>query len=369
MATTYNWQQPDWPHFRYDAAALSSLIHEFAEKSGQAKGTLRVLPEGEQEAAILQMLIAEAIKTSEIEGEYLSRKDVYSSVQAALGVAGAPAHVADRRAVSISALVVDVRKTFAETLTAEMLWRWHTMLFKDSRSLDVIGNWRQGKGPMQVVSKREEVYFEAPPSERVPEEMDTFIRWFNDTAPGGAKAMSVAPIRAAITHLYFESIHPFEDGNGRIGRALAEKALAQVAGAPPVMSISAALEKGHAQYYLDLQTAQTGNEITGWIQQFISVLILAQDNAEEMIDFILRKAKFYDRHRAVLNERQAKAVERMMEEGPDGFEGGMNATKYMSITRASKATATRDLQDLLRAGAIERIGESGGRSTRYALNV
>ncbi len=367
----YNWQQPDWPQFHYDAAALGEVLFRFAQKSGYTAGLLSTLSVADAEAVLLQTLIAEAIKTSEIEGEFLSRKDVYSSIQHHLHPAGTPPHITDRRAADISALVVDVRNTYAEPLTKEKLGHWHRMLFENSR-LKAVGTWRQGPDPMRVVSGtygRETVHFEAPPANRVPAETDAFIQWFNDTAPAGKSPISAAPVRAAIAHLYFESIHPFEDGNGRIGRALAEKALAQTLGAPILLSLSNTLRESHAQYYLDLQSAQQQNEITEWIRRFTETLIRAQEVAAEWITFILRKAKFYDTYRSLLNARQLKAIERMLEEGPSGFEGGMNATKYGSLTGASKATATRDLQDLLEIGAVVRLGESGGRSTRYGLNI
>ena len=369
---SYNWQQSDWPTFRYDVAALGESLQTFAEKSGYTNGMLVALSATDREAIMLQTLIAEAMKTSEIEGEFLSRKDVYASIQRNLDIAGAPLHTTDRRAEGISALVVAARSTFEVPLSQDVLYSWHHSLFEGSRHLRVVGAWRKGVKPMRVESGaigRETIHFEAPPATRVPMEMRRFIRWFNETAPGGSKPIGPAAIRAAIVHLYFESIHPFEDGNGRIGRALAEKALAQGLGAPPMMSLSNALKEGHTRYYLDLQSAQRSNEITEWIHQFTEVLIRAQDHAADWIGFVLKKAKFYDRYRHALNQRQAKAIERMLEEGPSGFQGGMNAAKYGSITGASKATATRDLQELLQTGAVVRMGESGGRSTRYTLNL
>ena len=198
--------------------------------------------------------------------------------------------------------------------------------------------------------------------------MKKFIKWFNDTGPGGTHEIKKAPVRSAIAHLYFESIHPFEDGNGRIGRAIAEKALSQGIGRPVFMSLSKTIEANKNEYYNALEKAQRSNEITEWISYFVKTIIAAQTEAEEQIEFILKKAKFFDRFKDRLSERQVKVIRRMLEEGPQGFKGGMNASKYVSITNASKPTATRDLQSLLELGVFILLGESGGRSTRYQLN-
>lgn len=208
---------------------------------------------------------------------------------------------------------------------------------------------------------------EAPPSSRISAEMERFIRWFNETAPGGTKDIRTAAVRSAVAHLYFESIHPFEDGNGRIGRALSEKAISQGLGRPALLSLSNSIEAKRRDYYDALKEAQQTNEITPWVTWFVHVTVEAQTQAEAQIDFTLRKAWLFDRHRNQLNERQLQILHRMLEEGPTGFEGGMSAKKYMSITGASKATATRDLQDLTAKGIFEPIG--GGRSTGYKINL
>jgi Fic family protein len=176
-------------------------------------------------------------------------------------------------------------------------------------------------------------------------------------------------VRSAIAHLYFETIHPFEDGNGRIGRAIAEKALSQTIGRPVMLSLSRAIEADKNAYYTALETAQRSNEITPWVTYFIRRTLDAQMEAESQIEFTLKKTKFFDRYKGQLNERQVKVVRRMLEEGPKGFEGGMNARKYMGITKTSKATATRDLQQLLETGAFKLAGKAGGRSTGYQVNL
>lgn len=314
-------------------------------------------------------MVSEALKTSEIEGEYLSRKDVMSSIKNNLGLNAHPERVKDKSAEGIGELMIDVRNTWKEKLTKEKLFSWHTMVLKDAKKINT-GAWRKHKEPMQVISGRVgklKVHYEAPPSTRVPKEMDQFIDWFNETAPGGKKEIKKAPVRSAIAHMYFESIHPFEDGNGRIGRAIAEKALSQGIGRPVILSLSKTIEGDKKLYYGALEKAQRSNEITDWINYFVKAILSAQTEAEQQINFILKKAKFFDRYKDQFNSRQHAVIRRMFEEGFEGFEGGMNAGKYMSIAKTSKATATRDLQDLTEKGAITGFG--GGRSTRYRLNL
>ncbi|MEJ8802120.1 Fic family protein [Pontibacter sp. H249] len=365
----YNWQQPDWPEFRYDVSKVDDMLFEFAALAGHVGGMLKALPEAVRLEAVLDMMVAEAIKTSEIEGEYLSRQDVVSSIRNNLGLNQSPEATKDKMAQGAGELMVDARKTYAEALTAEKLFQWHTMLLKEQKRIHV-GMWRSHEEPMQVVSGalgKEKVHFEAPPSARIPDEMSRFIQWFNQTAPGGDKEMRKGPVRSAVAHLYFETLHPFEDGNGRIGRAIAEKALSQTLGRPVLLSLSRTIEADKQAYYNALEQAQKSNDITSWVIYFVSVILTSQQQAISLVDFILKKSKFFDRFRDALNERQTKAVRRMFDAGPEGFEGGMNARKYIGITKASKATATRDLQQLLELGAF--IQEGGGRSTRYILNI
>ena len=365
----YNWQQDDWPDFKYELQEVDDLLLAFAEETGRVKGMLHAMSDEMQTVAIIDTMVAEAIKTSEIEGEYLSRQDVLSSIRRNLGVDTPPALVKDKKAQGIGDLMVDVRKSYLEPLTEEKLFEWHKMLMRGSKSITT-GAWRFHKEPMQVVSGAlgaEKVHFEAPPSSQVPMEMKQFLDWFNDTAPGGKEEIKKAPVRSAVAHLYFETIHPFEDGNGRIGRAIAEKALSQTLGNPVLLSLSRTIEADKKSYYAALEQAQRSNGITPWVNYFVGVILAAQKGANELIDFTLKKTKFFDRFKGSLNERQAKAVIRMLEAGPEGFIGGMNASKYISITKTSKATATRDLQHLADIGTL--VIQSGGRSTHYLLNL
>lgn len=364
----YNWQQPDWPEFRYNLSGIEEALFTLAEKTGQASGLLKGLPADAQMEATVEMMVVEAIKTSAIEGELLSRKDVMSSMRKNLGLeTGHP--TGDKRAQGTAALMLAVRNSFADPLSEETLFDWHRLIMTGHRHV-AAGLWRTHTEPMQVVSGavgHEQVHFEAPPSSRIPEEMARFIHWFNDTAPGGSNEIRKAAVRSAIAHLYFESIHPFEDSNGRIGRALSEKALSQGLGRPALLSLSRAIEAKRNDYYDALKEGQQSNEVTPWIRWFVNIVLEAQNQAEELIDFTLKKTRLFDRVRDQLNERQMQILRRMLEEGPDGFEGGMSAKKYMTITGASKATATRDLQDLAEKHIF--IPTGGGRSTHYKIQL
>ena len=367
----YNWQQHDWPNFRYDTSIIEDSLFVIAEKTGLINGKISHLTEDLKTEAMINLMVEEAVKTSEIEGEYISRPDIRSSIKNNLGLNQNIVPVHDKRAQGVVELMLDVRNTFNEPLTEKKLFDWHLMLLSASPNPNLrVGCWRMHEEPMQVVSGyhgRWTVHYEAPPSKRVPDEMAKFICWFNDTAPGKIQAIKLAPVRAAIAHLYFESIHPFEDGNGRIGRAIAEKALSQGVGYPIILSLSQAIDADKKAYYVALNQASRTNEITSWVSYFVNTILTAQLDVEKQINFIINKSAWFDKHENKLNDRQLKVMRRMMRAGITGFEGGMSAKKYMTMTGTSKATATRDLQDLLVMGAVRQIGE--GRSVCYELNL
>jgi len=365
----YNWQRNDWPDFRYSLEGLQELLLRFTGKSGRVDGLLAALPEAGQTDAWIQLMVSEAMKTSEIEGEMLSRPDVMSSIKNNLGLNAEPKRVGDRRAEGVAGLMVRAREDFAKPVTQKMLFEWHALLMKGSPRVR-LGAWRRHKEPMLIVSGsigNEQVHYEAPPSAAVPGEMKRFIQWFNHSAAGKKNDVTFPPVRAAIAHLYFESIHPFEDGNGRIGRALSEKALSQGMGHPILLSLSQAIEANRAGYYAALKQAQQSVDITDWIFWFVKTLVCAQEAAEADIEFILKKTKLFDRVRGQLNDRQMKVLRRMFKEGSGGFQGGMGAKKYMGIAKTSKPTATRDLQDLVAKGVFVPLG--GGRATRYQISL
>jgi len=364
----YNWQQPDWPEFQYDLSGVEETLFKLAEKTGKVSGLLKGLTADAQMEATIEMMVIEAIKTSAIEGELLSRKDVLSSIRKNLGIqTGHP--TGDKRAQGTAALMLAVRNNFASPLSEETLFEWHRLIMTGHRHI-ATGQWRTHAEPMQVVSGavgHERVHFEAPPSSRIPGEMARFIQWFNDTAPDGPKAIRKTVVRSALAHIYFESIHPFEDGNGRIGRALSEKVFSQGLGQPALLSLSRAIEAKRHDYYDELKESQQSNDVTLWVTWFVNIALEAQIQAEGQIEFTLKKTRLFDRWKDDLNERQLQVLRRMLDEGPQGFEGGMNAKKYMVITGASKATATRDLQELVERGIVAPTG--GGRSIRYQINL
>ena len=359
----YNWQFSQWPEFKYDLSEIEGDLLTYADLSGQISGAVKGLEDDAQSETIIDIMIAEAIKSSEIEGEFLSRPDVASSIRNCLGVKSDANDIRDPASQGAAELMVDVRNSWHEELSEGKLFEWHRMLMRGSRGIEV-GCWRSHAEEMQVVSGAigaQKVLYAAPPSERVQSEMTSFIDWFNSSSGKTLRS----PIRSAIAHLYFESIHPFEDGNGRIGRVIAEKALSQGLGRPVLLSLSQTINQQRSDYYSMLGQAQTSVDVTTWVSWFVKMTIDAQRTTYALVDFSLKKTRFFDRYASELNDRQLLVVRRMLKEGPSGFEGGMNARKYMALTKVSKATATRDLQDLVEKAVFAPIG--GGRSSRYEL--
>ena len=364
----WNWQNPDWPNFRWDASRFAAAEEKFLLGAGVGLGAVKHLGEEESQQLIVEAMSGEALTTSEIEGEILNRASVQSSIQRQLGLA------ADQRRIppaeqGIAEMMVDLYRTASEPVSGEMLFSWHRMVTAGRSDLADIGRFRTSAQPMQVVSGpigAERVHFEAPPSSQVPAEMSRFIAWFSRTGPQGASPLP-AITRAGIAHLYFESIHPFEDGNGRIGRALAEKALAQSFGQPALTGLATTILAHQRSYYEALERANKGIEITDWLAWFAEIALQAQCRTLAQVEFLIAKTKLLDRLRGTINERQQKALLRMMKEGPEGFKGGLSAGNYGVITGTSPATATRDLADLVEKGALLRTGEH--KYARYALKL
>lgn len=365
---TWNWAQEGWPDFRYDTPALDALERRFLLASGEVLGAFRHVGPDDRAQLQIEFLSEEALRTSAIEGEVLDRMSVQSSLRRHLGLVP-DAYPVKPREQGVSAMMVDVYSGFNAPLAHETLFTWHAMLLAHDRSLQVLGGYRTHAEAMQIVSGapgRPTVHFEAPASARVPGEMQGLVDWFNRTAPGGPTPLA-ALARAGIGHLWFESIHPFEDGNGRLGRALAEKSLAQSIGQPSLIALSFTIERDRRAYYDQLERHQKTLDITPWLVWFGETVLKAQEVTLTRVAFFIAKARFYDLHRAGLNDRQASAVARMFREGPAGFAGGLSAEKYIAITGTSPATATRDLHDLVEKGALTRTGER--RHTRYWLNL
>lgn len=365
---TWNWQQSDWPSFTWDSARLALAEQQFLVGGGVLLGTIKHLGDEERNQLTVEAMSTEALTTSEIEGEILDRASVQSSIQRQLGLA------ADNRRVTpseqgVAQMMVDLYRTFSSALSEEMIFGWHRMLMSGRQNIKDAGRYRTREEPMQVVSGTigaPKIHFEAPPCAQVSSEMAEFVNWFTRTAPGGAEPLP-ALTRAGAAHLYFESIHPFEDGNGRIGRAIAEKSLAQSLGQPTLIVLAATILARRASYYHALEAANKRNEITDWLRWFAGITIEAQRRTLGLTEFLMAKTKLFDQLEGQLNGRQQKALLRMFKEGPEGFKGGLSAGKYSTITGASPATATRDLGDMTEKGALVRTGEL--RHARYHLAV
>jgi Fic family protein len=362
----WNWQSADWPNFRYEAASLVPLEQKFLQSAGEIIGAVRHFDEDDSSQLRIELLSDEAIKTSEIEGEFLDRVSVQSSLRRQFGLNSDDRQVRPQER-GIAEMMADVYRSWHGPLHHEKLFHWHSMLMAGNRYIETVGAYRKHEDAMQIVSGRLDkptIHFEAPPSRQVTLEMGTFIAWFNQSGPTNKTPLQ-ALARAAIGHLYFESIHPFEDGNGRIGRALAEKSLAQNIGQPSLISLAFTIEKNRKAYYSELERHQRELDITDWVIFFSETILDAQRATLERVDFFIKKTKFYDRFRGRLNGRQEKVIARIFKEGTAGFKGGLSAENYISITGTSRATATRDLQHLVEIGALTRTGER--RHTRYSL--
>ena len=364
----WNWKKKDWPNFEYNLPRFASLEKKFLHNSGLLDGSLKHIDRQEDEFLKLELLIDEALYTSEIEGEILNRDSLKSSIRKHLGLK------ADTRRVppaeeGIADMMVDLYETYNLPLTHEMLFDWHKMLTLGRRDLIDIGAYRTHEDPMQVVSgsiNKPKVHFEAPPSEKVPEEMERFVEWFNHMSVS-EEAIQFPLIFSGIAHLYFESIHPFEDGNGRIGRALSIKAISQQMGKPTLLAFSKVIQQNKKDYYEALNKNSFDLEINRWLEYYAETVLQAQDYTQKLIDFLIEKTKFYQRFEEHLNERQGKVIERIFREGLEGFKGGLSAANYIRIAQTTASTATRDLQSLVERGALKKVGER--KSTGYFLNL
>ncbi len=362
----WNWEQPDWPKFTWNASRLTRAEDSFLRGTGLLIGVAQHLDETQFVALAIEELSLEALTTSEIEGEILNRASVQSSIQHQMGLKTAARRVTLAEQ-GISELLVSLYRCIPDPLSVEMLFGWHRMVMAGRADVETVGGFRQGEEPMQIVSGADyarSVHFEAPPSERVPEEMEGYVAWFNRTAPGGSEPLP-ALTRAGLAHLYFESIHPFEDGNGRIGRALAEKALIQSFGQTILIGLGSTILAHHRAYYDALEEANKRNEVTAWLAWFAGIALEAQRRTTAQVEFLIDKTRLLDRLRGKLNARQEKVLLRMLQEDPGGFKGGLSAANYSGIATVSPATATRDLAELVEMGALVRSGER--RYTRYAL--
>jgi Fic family protein len=366
------WEKTDWPNFIFDEKLFTDRNNEFHLSSERLSGRVEALPIDDQKDALIDLMLSEAIKTSAIEGEFLDRESVRSSLLSLISTDTLAAS-SDQKAAGAAALLVNVRKNWSTPLSHDLLGRWQTMAIPEQRtSLIMRGQYRNDPSPMQIVSGsygNHRVHYEAPPATQITHEMEKFIIWYNQSSPLNNEQALAGPVRAGIAHVWFENIHPFDDGNGRVGRAIADHALSQGLGYPTTACLATAIESNKKEYYSQLEQVGRGDmNINRWLVYFTDAVNLAQSIAREEVDFVLRKTRFYEKFSNHLNERQAKAVARIFAEGRKGFKGGMSTKKYMSITKCANRTASRDLADLLKKGIVTGLPGSG-RSTRYELTT
>ena len=361
----YIHERPEWPRFRYDETKLLPLVAEVRHRQGRLIGKMAGLGFQQRAEASLSNLTAEIIKSNAIEGNFLDVDEVRSSIARRLGMDAGGVTLASRDVEGVVEMMLDATRGFASALTRERLFGWHACLFPSGRSgmrKIGVGRWRtQESAPMQVVSGpigKERIHFEAPSAERLQGEMDAFLEWFRGLAEEPV-------IRAGIAHFWFVTIHPFEDGNGRIARAIAEMALAQADGLPErYYNMSSRIESERRDYYSVLERCQKGGlDITDWLEWFLGCLGRALDDAEKNIASALRRAGFRDHLRShEINARQSKVIDQLIE----GFSGKLTSSKYAKIAKCSADTALRDIKQLLDSGLLEKDG-AGGRSTAYLL--
>jgi Fic family protein len=362
----YIWQADDWPRWRYDLPALAQDLADVSRGQGLLLGRLADVGLALRDQASLAALTDDVLKTSEIEGDVLDVASVRSSIARRLGMDIGALAPADRHVDGVVEMVLDATSRSAEPLTAERLFGWHAALFPtgySGMSKIAVGQWRDdASGPMQVVSgpvNRSKVHFQAPPADVLPTEMARFLAWANrDT---GEPAL----IKAGLAHLWFVTLHPFDDGNGRIARAVGDLFLVRADGAGQrFYSLSAQIQRERKDYYDTLERTQKGTlDVTGWLAWFLATLGRAVASAQTTLDGVLAKARFWQRWAGTpMNERQVKLLNRLL----DGFDGKLTSSKWAAIAKCSPDTTLRDIAQLLALGVL-RKSSAGGRSTAYEL--
>lgn len=363
----YIWQAGDWPNWRFDLAALAGPLAEVSRAQGVLTGRLADVGMALRDQASLAALTEDVVKTSEIEGEHLNVESVRSSIARRLGVDIGVLAPVDRHVEGLVEMVLDATANCHAQVSRERLFAWHAALFPagySGLSKINVGSWRDdASGPMQVVSGpigRQKVHFEAPPADRLELETSRFIGWVN----GEPNAPPL--VKAGLGHLWFVTLHPFDDGNGRIARAIGDLLLARSDGSPQrFYSLSAQIQRERKAYYDILEQIQKGTmDVTEWLAWFLDTLHRSVDQAQHTLDAVLTKAHFWQRWATMaLNERQVKLLNKLL----DGFEGKLTSTKWATIAKCSPDTALRDINDLLARGVLQK-SDAGGRSTNYELN-
>jgi len=373
MATQWIWQQPDWPDFNWQAERLTPLLRECVQAQGQLMGMAGSVSNALGAQAELDALLQNIVTSSAIEGEQLNVGSVRSSLARRLGVALIDGDNVSQRSEGLAQLMLDATRRFAEPLSSERLLEWHRWLFPDqgteltSRSLRV-GALR-GDEPMQVVSGRIDrptVHFEAPPREGLEDQLEQFLQWFE----ASQHQTALDPmLRAGIAHFWFVTLHPFDDGNGRLTRTITDLALAQgEAQAIRFYAMSASILDDRSGYYRVLESSQKASlDITEWLTWFLQTLLRSLQQAITRIESVLGKTRFWQAHReSGLSVEQVKVLNRLLDGGERGFEHGISAGQYQTVAKVSKATATRHLAELLEKECLQRL-PGGGRSTRYQI--
>jgi len=363
---SYIHELSDWPQLRWNEGLLSGPLAQARHLQGRLLGQMEALGFSVREEAVLRTLTEDVLKSSEIEGEQLDADQVRSSVARRLGIDIGGLQPADRHVEGVVEMMLDATQHYVEPLSAERLFGWHASLFPAGRSgmhRITVGAWRTDRtAPMQVVSGpvgRERVHFEAPAAERLEDEMRLFLEWFNSS-------VTTEPVlKAALAHFWFVTIHPFDDGNGRIARAIADMALARSEGSSQrFYSMSAQIRDERSDYYRILEQTQQGPlDVTAWMVWFLACLTRAIDGAQAALSGVIQKARYWEKLRDVaLNQRQRLVINTLLE----GFEGNLTTSKWAALTKSSTDTALRDIQQLVERGILIR-NQAGGRSTSYSL--
>ncbi len=367
MRRIYIHQDNNWPNFTFDLNQLTPTLLQVKGMQGRLIGRMEFMGFELREEAFLNTLTQDILKTSEIEGELLDADQVRSSLARKLGMDVVGLVPSDRNVDGLVEMMLDATTNYASDLTEDRLFGWHSCLFPSGRSgmfKIQVGDWRsEDKGPMQVVSGplgKEKIHFEAPSAELLEHEMNRFLKWFNQNSDLNHV------IKAGIAHLWFVTIHPFDDGNGRIARAITDMQLARAEeSGQRFYSMSAAIRKRRNEYYEILERTQQGSlDITPWLSWFLDCLHSALEDTNEVIGGVLRKAKFWQRHSlTVMNDRQKLMINKLLD---GNFIGNLTSSKWAKMTKVSQDTANRDIKDLLEKGVLEK-GEEGGRSTVYHI--
>ena len=361
----YVWQQKGWPKIKVNRTVLRDELTAFAAAFRDVKAVLRreLAPE-----VVVRGLTDEAVLTSRIEGVNVDESVVMSSICKALGVAHAPTgFTKDMRAEGVAEMMLTVRECWNPPVTENLLRRFHGSLLKGSEGGLAVGAFRSHREPMRVIRRHAdgtvEVRYEAPPSETVPREIRAFLRMWKERP---TRAQDIA-LKAALLHPHFESIHPFEDGNGRVGRALVAKVLSEGLGHPLILPVSTVIARHRAAYYDEINAASRSLDWTNWAAFFIPVLTELLTDFLSAVRFVAAKRAYLDRYEGGFTERAKKVILRMFEDGETGVRAGLSAAKWMRMAKVSKPTATRDLAELVKSGAIVAVGD--GPQTRYSLAV